>query len=404
MKITIIYRGAFPHGSVGANRILSYSKQIVKLGHKVVVHCVQPTKNYPGTEINPLPTGIYQGVEYVFTSNRTTWPRDNVSIVYKVLHSIIGYLNSLRLLKQYKKAGEADILYLYSNALFDIYIFFIVSRLLKIPYVQEKSEYPFVLRNTSWLGRIYAYFYVSTVYKLFDGMIIETSKLIDYFKTKTRKSTKICRIPMTVDLDRFNLDESKRTKDNYIAYCGNMEKLDGISILIEAFAEIAFKYPTLKLFLIGKCRDDTYNEYISRVNELNLNDQVVFTGKVSSQVVPELLCNAKLLVLASPLSQRSQGSMPSKLGEYLATGNPTLVTSVGEIPEYLTDGENAFLAEPDSIDAFAAKLDFILGNYDETHKVGQKGKELAYKFFNAKYQAKKMITFFRELQNNTNDK
>ena len=49
-----------------------------------------------------------------------------------------------------------------------------------------------------------------------------------------------------------------------------------------------------------------------------------------------------MLVLARPDNIQAKGGFPTKLGEYLATGNPVVVTKVGEIPNYLIDGVNAF--------------------------------------------------------------
>ena len=64
--------------------------------------------------------------------------------------------------------------------------------------------------------------------------------------------------------------------------------------------------------------------------------------------MPKYLCNAKLLALARPDSIQAQGGFPTKLGEYLATGRPVVVTKVGEIPDYLEDGVNAFLSDINS--------------------------------------------------------
>jgi len=151
----------------------------------------------------------------------------------------------------------------------------------------------------------------------------------------------------------------------------------------------------LKLVLIGEA--DTEREELE-LKELALSsvrdeNSVIFTGRLSRTDIPAYLCNAEILALARPQSMVSDAGFPSKVTEYLATGKPVVVTTVGEIPVYLRDNENAFLSEPDSTDAFADKLDFVLSNYLMACKVGQAGKALTQTVFNYSYQAKRIIGF-----------
>ena len=61
--------------------------------------------------------------------------------------------------------------------------------------------------------------------------------------------------------------------------------------------------------------------------------------------VPQLLMDSEVLALDRPNSIQAQCGFPTKLGEYLLTGNPVVVTKVGDIPLFLEDGVSALLAE-----------------------------------------------------------
>ncbi len=162
--------------------------------------------------------------------------------------------------------------------------------------------------------------------------------------------------------------------------------------------KISHKYPEIKLVIIGK--GDTNEEEAavkSLALELIAGNRIIFTGQMSRTEIPSYLCNARVLALARPRSRIADAGFPSKLTEYLATGNPVVVTKVGEIPVYMKDNETAFLSEPDSITAFADKLDYALQNYDFARQVGLKGKELAETIFNYNFQAKNMIEFISRL-------
>jgi glycosyltransferase involved in cell wall biosynthesis len=136
------------------------------------------------------------------------------------------------------------------------------------------------------------------------------------------------------------------------------------------------------------------------VSDLHLKKRIVFYGPVERDKIPSLLMEAFILCLARPKSVQAQGGFPTKLGEYLITGNPVVVTKVGEIPKYLKDNESAFLAEPGDVSSFSDKLEYVINNYEEALKVGKKGKEVALKNFNYLVQAKKMIEYFRNFYTN----
>jgi glycosyltransferase involved in cell wall biosynthesis len=173
---------------------------------------------------------------------------------------------------------------------------------------------------------------------------------------------------------------------------------DGVHILLESFARITGKHPDIRLVLIGKA-DTLEDEQSLRAlaKRLETDQKTHFTGVLSRDLIPAYLCNAEVLVLSRPKSIVADAGFPSKVTEYLSTGKPIVVTRVGEIPVYLTDNVNAFLAEPDDIDDFANKLDYVLSNYQSSLEVGIKGKELVASTFNYRYQSKRIIEFLKTM-------
>lgn len=224
-----------------------------------------------------------------------------------------------------------------------------------------------------------------------------TYALQDYLKQYVSKKCKLIVIPMTVDADRFeNLPLVDNSLGEYIAYCGDIGgNKDGVKNLITAFHYIEKDYPQLKLLLIGGTKDPNEKKVLEKyVNEIN-SKNICFYGQVGRDEIPLLLCNAKILALARPSGLQSTGGFPTKLGEYLATGKPTIVTKVGDIPLYLKDGVNAFLVEPDKNKAFAEKMKYILNNYSEALTIAQNGKKLVYNTFNYMVQAKRIEIFLK---------
>ena len=93
----------------------------------------------------------------------------------------------------------------------------------------------------------------------------------------------------------------------------------------------------------------------------------------------------------------SEASYPSKLTEYLSTSIPVVSVNVGEISNYLTDRETAFLVEPGNADQLATQLDYVLSNYQFATEVGKRGKELTETVFNYLTQCKRMYAYIKTL-------
>jgi glycosyltransferase involved in cell wall biosynthesis len=113
--------------------------------------------------------------------------------------------------------------------------------------------------------------------------------------------------------------------------------------------------------------------------------------------IPSILKNASLLVLPRPASKQAQGGFPTKLGEYLATGNPVCSTTVGEISDYLVDGESVYFAEPGSVESFAGAMERALSDPIKAREVGLNGRKVAEKYFNKDIQAKILYDFLMKI-------
>lgn len=392
MNILILHDDPFPIGMAATNRAISNAKGMIENGAEVSVLCLRPYEREGKVIINRDAEGIYQGIKYKYSTPSTVWPTNKFNKLITLIKSFTGSVIEIHRINKQKKVHA---LILCSNHPVHIILFWLSSRVLKIKYIQEKSEFPFVLNRKHLFGRIYAWFYTTFFYKTFDGIFVMTTPLKEYFVKRIRKNAKIEIIPMTVESGRFTSCTSPPPFPfSYIAYCGYMGgNKDGVDILIKAFKIVADKFKDLYLVLIGDA-DKAEMELLKRlVTNFSLSDRIVFTGKVERDNIPSLLCNAKILALARPSSLQSTGGFPSKLGEYLATGKPVVVTRVGEIPFYLKDEDNAFLVDPDSAELFAEKIEYVLTNDEVAQNVGRKGSELVSTYFNYRYQAKRLLEF-----------
>jgi len=398
MNIVILSVYPFPNGFAATNRLISYSKGLIELGNNVTNIIVRPTEKYGSA--NSSIRGNYQGINYLYSNTTPYWSK---YFPLKLLQLIKGFINSLVVLSNLNRNKKIDIIIVN----IDIFIYDLVYSLfskfiLKRRVVFISDEYPYALRKNR-----FPYKYIPMLFKVvekfayrtFDGIIVMTKSLQEYFKRITENNIPIELVLMTVEVERFEITNIKRNNEKYLAYIGDLTlEKDGLDIMIKSFGIVNKYYPEYRLKIAGSTKNVEDVQVLKKlVKELDLEEYVDFIGKLNRDSVPEFLNNAEILLLSRPYSDRAQGGFPTKLGEYLATGLPIVVTAVGEIPDYLSDGVNAYLAVPGSIESFSNKLLFALNNPEHSKQIGLAGKEVAKQVFNYKVQSKIMADFLTNL-------
>jgi glycosyltransferase involved in cell wall biosynthesis len=386
MNIAIVTDTPFPIGFAATNRILSYCKGFESNGKKITIYIIKPTESENGAR-NTTNNGKIGSCNYQYTVNSV---RRSKSFLKRRFFDAFGYIRLLYILPKRKP----DAVIVYFNSLLKEFFLLLLLKILKIKSLKEESEYLEVyFKNKLLPSSIYGKLYWRFVYRKYDVLLLMTNYLIDKFRLKLGRSTpKIIHVPMTVDLSRFD-NLRKNSDEFYITYIGLLnEKKDGVFTLLKAFHKISLLFEEPKLMLIGSPVDEYFKREIYEYVQINdLSERVIFVGSLPSTEMPQYLADSSILALTRPNSLQAEGGFPTKLGEYLASARPVLVTSVGDIPKYLSDGINAFIVEPDTVDAIVEKLQYIIKNYSKSLEIGIEGKKTACTFFNSDIQVKNII-------------
>jgi len=391
MKIKSIYiitDAPIPIGFASTNRILSYANGFEENGiaASIIIHKKTEEIDAP---LNIEVSGKIGSISFRYLSKSTLKAKSFMGRRYdKLVMPFRLFLFSL-----HNFNPSTPIIY-YSNYWFPAISLRISSFFKGFVFLREESEHPDVyLKHHS---NVWKRFVQKQKYRLFDGLILMTNNLVEYFNKEFTRKPQV-HIPMTVDLNRFNLKKTI-SKGNSIVYCGYLnDRKDGIHHLLNVFKKITIKHPDYKLVLIGEAENiDHMNNYLSFVKQNNLQDKVDFMGNMSNSLIPKMLVNATILILPRPASIQAKYGFPTKLGEYLASGNPVVVTAVGEIPFYLKDGESAFIALPDDENSLYNKLSEAIEHPEKARLIGLKGKQIANESFNNIIQTKKLLNFIEK--------
>jgi glycosyltransferase involved in cell wall biosynthesis len=382
---------SFPDGLASTNRVHTYAKGFLENGTNVHVICFR-------NEYNTQDEGVTNGIFYYHPfGNR----KRSSLLVVRSWQKIIKYFRTTALVRKINRKDKLSAVAVYS-VLFRTHLFaWYLSRISGSKLLKECGEHPLRLHQQNALRYKIGVIKFRAESCLSDGILCISKYLVDFHRKNKIPEYKLLHVPSTVDTGRFSLDYDAPLSYEYILYCGSLTlSKDGVNILIESFARISPRYPDVNLVLIGKGDTIEEEKYIrDLVESLDLTGRVIFLGQISRNDIPRYMNNSKILALARPDSMVADAGFPSKLTEYLATGVPVVVTNVGEIPVYLKDNENAFLSKPGNVEAFAEKLDFVLGNYNYAEGIASRGKLLTNTVFNYNFQAARILDYLSRYDN-----
>lgn len=350
------------------NRLISFLRGLDELGVETKVTFI-----YPNEKKDRMDASRFSHIHVSYLWNEG----DNSNKVVKYLRSFIAARRYARMLEK-----DAHVL-LFGGS--EYAPFFTQRKDLNV-YQERTEHYGVVQLRPGLLQRRYM-----KAIPQFKGMFVISTALREaYIKAGARNVTIV---NMTVDANRFK--GLKKTEDvkPYIAYCGTASNnKDGVDDLIKAFAIVHKDFPDVKLCIIGRAptkHDASGNKEL--VSSLGLDESVLFKGIVPASEMPQLLKDATIVALARPDSLQAQCGFPTKLGEYLLSENPVVVTKVGDISLFLEDGKTALLAEQKNPDDFASRMLWALRNPEEAAAIGLAGREVALREFNYLIEVKKIV-------------
>lgn len=233
-----------------------------------------------------------------------------------------------------------------------------------------------------------------------DRFISISTSITEEYLEEGVDERQITMIPNGVDTERFHPpsdSEVSRFRSKLglpekwlLTYTGKLNQGKGLKVLLEAWQELAGRSQDLHLVLVGSgsgqylsCED----ELRAYVQENSLGQRVTFTGYVDN--VEEYLMASDAFVLPS----RSEG-LPLSLVEAMACGLPCIGTTVGGIPDFVTDGENGILVAAGDSGALKDEIWRLYSDDGKARKMGQQARATVQQGFSMEAVAEAHVETF----------
>lgn len=164
---------------------------------------------------------------------------------------------------------------------------------------------------------------------------------------------------------RYCLDDSPT-----VIFHGDVKPIDGVDVLVKAFALVLKRLPNAKLFIVGGGRK-YFSEVKQLVKGLGIERSVIFTGWIPHKAVPEYIALADVGAMPLRSTLETNCYLSFKLFEYWAMGKPVVVSRVKAISNIVKDGVNSNLVEPEDVNGLAEALLGMLSDGDKARLMGE---------------------------------
>ena len=241
---------------------------------------------------------------------------------------------------------------------------------LKVVWHLNDTSTPWFIRKTFSLFSV-----------LPEAFIFASSRSQNYYAPLIRKRKKEILIPAPVDTTKFTPEYKSEVSEPIldivkgkivIGTTGNINPVKGIETLIRAAEIIKDVVPDLIFVVLGEVytnQKNYYNQLVSLTKRLSL-DNFIFAG--GRPDIRPLLSVFDIYACCS-LAESS----PIAVWEAMAMGKPIVSTDVGDVPKYITDGQNGFITKINDPRRMADGLRALAVDRDLREKFGKRSRGTA---------------------------
>jgi len=168
---------------------------------------------------------------------------------------------------------------------------------------------------------------------------------------------------------------------------GRFTRAKGYEDMIKAFSLIRDRTTKPVLLMVG---DGSMTDSIKqRIESLELSESVILTGERSD--VPQLLASSDVYASAS-----HREGLPLALLEAMMAGLPVVATSVGDIPNVVTE-ETGVIVPPHQPNELAAALEGLLQNPERREAMGRAAQQRALNEYSVDAWIKRHAALYKEV-------
>jgi glycosyltransferase involved in cell wall biosynthesis len=261
------------------------------------------------------------------------------------------------------------------------------------PFIYDIHEpYPDRILTKDWLPRVlrrpaaraFAAYENYAALRL-DGLAAATDHIAARFARHPRRVI-IRNYPLKDEFQRP--DTPARPEPGCFVYIGGLTRLRGVVEMAQA-AELAG--PAARLVLAGRFESRNLQDLCAA------SPRVAWLGHLGRDDLVRLLAGACAGLATLHPTKAYQGSLPTKMFEYMSAGLPVIASDFPLWREIVTEAGCGLLVDPRNPRAIAEAMNYILAHPDEAAAMGRRGRAAVEGRYNWEAEFPKLQRLYAEL-------
>mgnify|MGYP000958488727 CR=1 FL=1 len=300
-----------------------------------------------------------------------------------------------------RRPGGHNILFLYNEPNVENVAFVLWAKLLGYRVIVDIVEDSyFIPGDARWISRLKARSSAWATRHLdwfADGVVVISSFLERKLAGILRGRRPVCHVPISVDLDRVVARTGAFHRPVRLLYAGSFGDKDGVEGLIDAFDQLASRWPDLEFVLTGLGQAGRMDEVHRRIARSPFAAKIRYVGRLPDEQYFRLISECDIPCVVRAPSAFADRGFPFKLGEYLATGRPVVASRVSDVERYLVDGVNAMLVDAGSVAGVVSAVEYLLADEARALAIGLAGRRVAEEHFSARTNGRRLLALVESL-------
>jgi len=195
------------------------------------------------------------------------------------------------------------------------------------------------------------------------------------------------------NLSPNNFEKAPDQKSFALMLHGTIEERQGHDTAIKAVFYLRNAIPNLMLHVYGD--GGFLNDAQRLVNELNLQDMVLFHGAVSIEQIAQALATIDIGLVPNKRNPFTELNFPTRIFECLIMGKPVIAPRTQGILDYFNE-ESLFLFEPGNAEDLARKIMEVYYDPAQTQEIVERGRKV-YLQYTWKSQSVILLNLYKRL-------
>ena len=205
-------------------------------------------------------------------------------------------------------------------------------------------------------------------------------------------------ISNSVDIAKFNLDDTIKVQENTILYFGTLIRKKGLLELPLIFNEVFKNNNQAQLILIGRDASDVITgnnstwSMMQSLFDVNALPNVNYLGSISYDKIKAHISSAAVCVFPTFAE-----ALPVSWIEAMAMQKAIVASNIGWAVEVIEDGIDGYLVHPTEHELYAEKIKNLLKDNELRNKFGIKARKKVELKFSSQVVAKQSADFYQKI-------